>query len=150
MENPEKTLLDVLQTKWVGSGAIAKTKVIFSLTDWRVVGKLKEKPNIYVKRGRGNYMRREQDVGDLFLFDLRVGVVYWPKGKTVAGFAADKGTHWSMVEEVKKIVQDKNNLPSGWVSMVVRTVASLNPEVVTPPPLIDEVVVETKLSWRPS
>jgi len=147
MDNPDEVLLNIIRDNWSLSDELDKEKVVFSLTDWRVDKALQGTPNVNVDRIRfvrsGGARTRE----NYFIYTAEVRAIYWPKKKTAEALKDAKSLLWKMVEEIKRILGDKNNLASDWSWAQIDATVNQNVETEVPPVLIESITVNIRLFW---
>lgn len=154
MENPEETLIELLETNWDtvlagGNDNIDAADIVFSQSDYRIDRELKGRPNVFAQFIPGNALKREQDTDTLHYSYLGVGMVYWCKGKTVAEIKAERAIWWAMIENAYKLLNSSSYKPSGWVHMITKNLAIYISDVV-PPVLEAAWLVEAKFDWSVS
>jgi len=149
MEDPDKTLKDLLETNWSLTGDLAKDKMGFSLVGWRTDKGLYNTPNVNVQRVRLARVGGSGTRENFFEYVANVNVVYWPTSKTAKGMELAKTVIWQMIEEVKKILV-KDNLPAEWNWVQVNTTIKEDITEVIPPVLEEKILAAIRLFWEVS
>ena len=147
MDNPDKTLLALIENNWtLATEKIKKEQIVFSQVGWRFDDGLQGVPNIWVEKIG---LRRLAENEEFFAYNAKVTVVWWSKTKNAVDAKADKDLVWAMVENVKKIVHDSTLWPATWNYMKVDAVNTRNEIPPLPQILQEEIVVNIRLFWSP-
>lgn len=150
MNDPEETILSLLEENWALEDNLASSKLKFHRLGWRIAGSL-HVLQVVAKFGGGGGSR-EQPSDEYFNVPMDIGLITFPASRDVID--DNKGYIWQMVEEVKRIIDATHggsiDMPSDWKDCWVTGYMNRDNEEQIPPIISRHITINIKFYWSPS
>ena len=149
MDNPEKTLYNLLVANWPTTGNVRAAIITIQRADYNfdITDSTFNKTYVFIDN---TGLRRHQQVSDLFTYTATVDVCHWVDTKSPTQLAVAKDLVWSGLEAAKKIIDDSSLKPAAFESMFVETVGNMTPDIPLPEVIYMRINVNIQINWSPS